>query len=105
MVLIIDPQIAGISGDMFLCALVDLGANKNKILDGIKKSQHLLPGSSIKKFEFNTIQKHGISCTELFLDVDEKINHRTGAEMKKAIILATEILCLSDNAKNLRKIL
>ena len=99
MVLIIDPQIAGISGDMFLCALVDLGANKNRILEGIKKSQHLLPDSSIKKIEFNTIQKHGISCTELILDIDEKINQRTGLEMKKAILSGTEIIGLSDKAK------
>ena len=36
MVVIIDPQIAGISGDMILSALVNLGANKSKILDGIR---------------------------------------------------------------------
>lgn len=99
MVLVIDPQIAGISGDMLLCALIDLGANKNKILEGIKKSQHLLPDSSIQKIQFNQIQKHGINCTELILDLDEKINHRTGIEMKKAILSAFEIINLSDDAK------
>ena len=99
MVLIIDPQIAGISGDMLLCALVDLGADKNKILEGIKKSQHLLPDSSIKKIEFKQIQKHGINCTELILDLDEKVTHRTGIEMKKAILSASDIIALSEGAK------
>ena len=39
MVLVIDPQIAGISGDMLLCSLIDLGADENKIINGIKKSE------------------------------------------------------------------
>jgi len=33
MVIVIDPQIAGISGDMILSSLVNLGADKNKIID------------------------------------------------------------------------
>ena len=37
MVIVIDPQIAGISGDMLLSSLVNLGADKNKIIDGYYK--------------------------------------------------------------------
>ena len=37
MVLFIDCQVAGISGDMILSSLVDLGANKSKIIDGVKE--------------------------------------------------------------------
>ena len=36
MVIVIDSEIAGISGDMLLSALVDLGANKSKIVHAIK---------------------------------------------------------------------
>ena len=39
MVIVIDPQIAGISGDMLLSTLVSLGANKNKIIDGVKLTE------------------------------------------------------------------
>ena len=32
---IIDCQIAGISGDMLLSALIDLGAERKKVIEGI----------------------------------------------------------------------
>ena len=56
MVIIIDPQIAGISGDMILCSLVDLGADKNEIINGIKKIEKLserlyIPGRRLRGFE------------------------------------------------------
>ena len=35
MVFVIDAQIAGVSGDMLLCSLVNIGANRSKIIDGI----------------------------------------------------------------------
>ena len=52
MVLFIDCQVAGISGDMILSSLVDLGANKSKIIEGVKKSANLLDGTTIKKIDF-----------------------------------------------------
>ena len=67
MVIIIDPQIAGISGDILLSSLVNLGANKNKIINGIEKSQQFLLNSTIKKIYFQKIQKRGIESTELIL--------------------------------------
>ena len=42
MVLIIDPQIAGISGDMILSSLVNHGANKSKIIEGIYTAESFL---------------------------------------------------------------
>ena len=52
MVIVIDPQIAGISGDMILCSLIDLGADKNKIINGIKQSEKFFPNSKIKNIDF-----------------------------------------------------
>ena len=89
MVVVIDPQIAGISGDMLLCSLADLGADKNKIIDGIKKSEKFLPNSTIKKIDFEKIQKHGIESLQLILDIDEKVHERKGSEIKNAIIDAS----------------
>jgi uncharacterized protein (TIGR00299 family) protein len=99
MVLVIDPQIAGISGDMLLCSFVDLGADKNKIINGVKQSEKYFSNSSIKKIDFKKIQKHGIQSTELILEIDEDFHEKKGSEIKKAIIDSIRTIELSEKAK------
>ena len=99
MVIVIDPLIAGISGDMLLCSLVDLGADKNKIISGIKKSEKFLTNSTIKKIDFQKIQKKGVQSTQLILEIDEDVHERKGSEIKKAIIESVNILELSKKGK------
>ena len=99
MVLVIDPQIAGISGDMILSSLIDLGADKDKVIDGIKKSENFFSDSTIKKINFQKTKKRGIEALQLILDVDEHSHERKGSEIKKAINDSTQNLNLSDKAK------
>lgn len=99
MVIVIDPQIAGVSGDMLLCSLVDMGANKIKIIDGVKLSEKFLSDSVIKKIDFKKIDKHGINATELILEIDEHVHERKGIEIKNAIINLTKEIGLSEKAK------
>jgi len=100
MVIVIDPYVAGISGDMILCSLVDLGADKNKILEGIKLSKKFLPESRIRKIDFVKVNKHGIESTGLILDLDEKTHERKGSEIKQAIKKSANELGLSEKTKN-----
>ncbi|MSS86789.1 MAG: TIGR00299 family protein [Thaumarchaeota archaeon] len=99
MVIVIDPQIAGISGDMLLSSLVNLGADKNKIIEGIMKSQKFLSDSTIKKIDFQKIQKRGIESTQLILEIDENISERKGIDIKRAIVNSVNQLNLSNKAK------
>ncbi|HJJ22807.1 MAG TPA: nickel pincer cofactor biosynthesis protein LarC [Nitrosopumilus sp.] len=99
MVIVIDPQVAGISGDMLLCSLVDLGADKNRIIDGIKQSENFLSNSSIKKIDFQKIQKHGIQAVQLILEIEEDIHERKGSEIKKVITDSIQSIGLSEKAK------
>jgi len=99
MVLFIDCQVAGISGDMVLSSLVDLGANKSKIIDGVKESANFLQGSTIKKLDFIKVQKKGKSATQLVLEIDEDTHERKGSDIKNCIKSASEKLGLSNFAK------
>jgi len=98
MVLVIDPQIAGISGDMLLCSLVDLGADKNKIISGIKQSEKFFSNSSIKKIDFEKTQKHGVDSIHLVLEINEDIHERKGSEIKNAISKSAQEINLSPKA-------
>ena len=100
MVVVIDPQIAGISGDMLLCSLVDLGANKDKIISGVKQAAKSLPDSIIQKISFDKVQKHGIESCRLFLELDEHIHERNGMEIKNAIVNSVNKLGLSEKANS-----
>jgi len=100
MVIVIDPQIAGISGDMLLCSLVDLGADKNKIIDGIKESEKFLPNSVIKKIDFKKIQKHGVESLQLILEINEDVHERKGSEIKNAIVKSSKEIHLSEKANS-----
>ena len=99
MVIVIDPQIAGVSGDMLLCSLVDLGADKNRIINGVKESEKFFPNSTIKKIDFEQIQKHGIQAFQLILEIDEDVHERKGSEIKKAIIDSVLAIGLSEKAQ------
>jgi len=103
MVVIIDSQIAGISGDMLLSALVNMGANQSKIIDGIIVAQKHLSGSNIKRIEFQKIKKHGIDATELIIDCQEEKLERQATQIQNCINFTSEKLGLSENAKNFAK--
>ena len=99
MVLFIDCQVAGISGDMILSSLVDLGANKSKIIDGVQESANFLPGSTIKKLDFIKVQKQGKTATQLVLELEENTHERKGSEIKNCILSSSKKLGLSQSAK------
>ena len=99
MVLVIDPQVAGISGDMILSSLVHLGASKSKIISGVNASQNFLHGSKIKKIDFKKVNKHGIMATSLVLQLDEHHHERKGMEIQNCIKKTADKIGLSESAK------
>jgi len=99
MVLVIDPQIAGISGDMLLSSLVDIGANKSKVIDGLHLIEEYLKGSKIIKLDFDKVVKHGTQATHLVLETSEDYYERKGIEIQECILLTSDKIGLSEKAK------
>lgn len=99
MVLVIDAQIAGISGDMLLSSLVSLGANKSKVIDGVYSVENFLKDSKIKRLDFDKVVKHGTEATCLVLETSESHHERRGIEIQECILSTSDKIGLSEKAK------
>ena len=99
MVLVIDSQIAGISGDMLLSSLVDIGANKTKVINGLHSIEEYLKGSKIIKLDFDKVVKHGTEATHLVLEAVENHHERKGIEIQECILSTSDKIGLSEKAK------
>ena len=99
MVFVIDAQVAGISGDMLLSSLVNIGANRSKIIDGIRSAESLCKDVKIKKIDFVEVKKNSLQATELLLEIDDDVHERKGIEIKEIIEKSIEKLTISESAK------
>ena len=98
-VVVIDTQVAGISGDMFLSALVDCGANKNRIINNIKMIEKLFSDTRIKKIEFINSESNGIRATKFLFEIEEKLLERKASEMLRILANCCDVTNLSEMAK------
>jgi uncharacterized protein (TIGR00299 family) protein len=97
-ILIIDCQIAGISGDMFLGALIDLGADVNKVVSAIKSLE--TRGYSYKniKIEIKQVMRKEFKATKI--DVTAKGTSRKDAsELIEIVEKSAKKLKLSEKAR------
>ena len=99
-IVIIDSQIAGISGDMLLSSLIDVGANKKKVIDSIYACQDYFKETKIRNVDFLKTTSHGISCTKFLFDYSDWAHSRTGSVVYKAISACSDSLHLSKVAKS-----
>jgi len=99
MVFVIDAQVAGVSGDMLLCSLVNIGANKSKIIDGIRSAELLCKDVKVKKIDFVEVKKNSLQATELLLEIDDDVHERKGIEIKEIITKSAEQLKSSESDK------
>ena len=100
MLAVFDCKIAGISGDMLLSSLIDLGANKNKVIDAIMSCQNFLEGSRIVNVSFEEVRRSGFRATALNIKYDDKAHERKGVEVYDAIARCCDSLDLENKTKS-----
>ena len=100
MLAVFDCQVSGISGDMLLSSLIDLGANKNKVTDAIMSCQNFLEGSRIVNASFEEVKRSGFRATALNIKYDDKAHERKGVEVYDAIAKCCNSLDLENKTKS-----
>ena len=98
-IIVIDPQLAGISGDMLLSSLVDSGADKKKIIDNINKIQNHFQDSKINKIDFIKTESNGIGATRFVFEFDERLKEKNAVDMYRVIANCCHNIGLSEKAK------
>lgn len=98
-VAIIDCQVAGISGDMLMSALVDAGASSKKVQEAIFACADRLPGSRIDGVSFEKTVEHGFSATRLKMSCHDRAHERRGNELLRALAGAADAAGLGAPAK------
>ena len=93
---IIDGSISGISGNMILGALIDLGGDKEKIINLGEYLKDTYDDLRDIKIEVKKISRKGINSTYVDIKLDEGHGERKPSELISIINKAIEDLNLSE---------
>ena len=88
-ILLIDCQASGVAGDMILGALIDLGANVEKIISAIKSLENPEYGYGNIKIKINQVMRGEFKATQIDV-TSESAQKRHGSELIDIVEKAAE---------------
>ncbi len=97
-IVIFDCQIAGVAGDMLLGALLDLGADQNKVTAAIKSLEKTEYGYSNVQVDIKHVMRKGFKATKASVTADGK-NRKDGKQLIKIVEETAQRLGLSAKAQ------
>jgi hypothetical protein len=97
-ILVIDAQVAGVAGDMFLGALLDLGANEKKVYLAIKSLECEEFGYKNISVDIQKVMRKGFCATKIDVTAEGR-NRKDGSELIHIVEQASKNLKLSAKAK------
>lgn len=98
-IVVVDAQTAGVSGDMFIGALLDLGAGADRIIEAVKPLKGFLRGCKSLEIEVRDTTRRGIHAKKVEVRAEEEVTGRTGTELIAAAKNSIENLSISEKAK------
>lgn len=97
-ILVIDPQLAGIAGDMFVAALLDLGADTNAVVAAMEASANYVPNCDRVTVKPQHVTRSHIGGLFLDIQIAETYTTRPGKVLLNAVDAMTRDLKLSKPA-------
>jgi len=97
-ILIVDCQVAGIAGDMFLGALIDVGADANKVVSAIKALEKQDHGYKNIKINIKQVLRKEFRATKIDV-TSESVSRKTGSELVEIVEKTAKDLKLSKKAQ------
>ena len=96
--LIIDPRIAGCSGDMFLSSIIDLTESKEMLDELVSSINTTLATKMSVKVE--KLLKKGINSTHLVIDIEEDLKSHHASDLMESLKKVLDNLNLSSESTN-----
>ena len=97
-ILIFDCQTSGVAGDMILAALLDLGADADKVVSAIKSLEKPEYGYKNIQIKINQVMRGEFKASQIDV-TSESASKRHGSELIDIVEKAAENLALSTKAK------
>ncbi len=97
-IVMFDCQIAGVAGDMLLGALLDLGADQDKVTAAIKSLENQEYGYSNVQVDIKHVMRKGFKATKASVTAEGK-NRKDGKQLIQIIEQTAQRLNLSPKAK------
>lgn len=95
---VIDCQVAGVSGDMFLGALLDLGANAARVVDAIESLENYIEECKNLEVNIKDVARKGICAKKIDVKAETTLE-MSGARLIEVVGQCVDDLKLSEKAK------
>ena len=98
-ILVIDPSIAGISGDMMLSSIVDIGADEKLVIENLESIKDYFKSCKKLEISFKDVTKNGFRAKKADIVIEQDKNSHNVDELNYNLERSIENISISNNAK------